>query len=204
MSRPRIAATVGLIATLLAACNMPGLAISPTPPIVLTQPPFSVENTPMTEVYNDQRFGMVINYPQGWTVQEIPLTPETFAGQALEFYSWGFDPLTAGEGAPNPDQTRVSMIWLGRPDSLDALAESYLAPIKNPPSGAAPEDLITLLAEDRLTLASGVEAVSVKTHSKFGDTETILVIINGNGLSLFAQGNPAWLGPMVNTIRPAP
>ena len=140
--------------------------------------------------YRDSRLGITFDYPSGWHLQDAPAEP--------------VDVLLSYEPASSPhklewDATTVSIGVRAAPAELTS--DSLDTWVENTKQEAIAAQL-TVFAEERLTLATGLLAARITVVSGSGGmVEYVLVALDGHPFEIVVQGNFALARAVLDTLR---
>lgn len=143
-------------------------------------------STPSITTYRDTSVGFELDYPAGWVVDSTGISN----GVIL----WSTKP--EGPGSDGVPANVVKMDVVTMPDvslTLDELVAQQKAEVANVNG--------SILAEERLTLASGLEAVRLHTSS-LGEAISLLAIINGHPVYVTGFGDISRFDEIARTLRP--
>jgi hypothetical protein len=199
---------LGLIAVLLAglslfACSTSLVPASPTPTPTAPLPtsPGQTSNkddlptatvSSTADTYLASQLGIAVEHPIGWYVQDAPAEP---VDVLLTSYDPA-DPPHKLEWGPTTVSIGIRAIPTEEaPDSLETWMESA--------KQEALAEMLSVFAEERLTLATGYAAAHITLVSGSGGIiERVLVDMDGRYLDIIVQGNFALAIMVLDTLRP--
>lgn len=142
--------------------------------------------TPGITTYRDTVVGFELDYPTGWVADTTGISN----GVIL----WSIKPEGPGSDGVPADVVKLDVMM--RPDvtlTLDDLVAQQKAEVANVNG--------SILAEERLTLASGLEAVRLHV-SALGEVISLLTIINGHPVYVTGFGDLSRFDAVARTLRP--
>jgi len=189
-----------LMGLLLAGCGPLGVeneTPSAAPPVITpTNSPTSVPTSAPTgaastsvptdvQTYRDEAVGFELDYPTDWVADTTGISD----GVIL----WSRKPEGPGTDGVPADVTKIDVISpLNAPATLEALVTQQKQSLANANG--------TLLSEERLQLASGLEAVRMHISS-FGESIVLLTIINGRPVILAGYGDLSRFDAVARSVR---
>ncbi len=164
----------------------------PTSTAVPTETPVP---TPLFEAitYRDEAAGFAFDYPDGWTLDGGESQPR---GSYVQFYSWDWQPGEPIDPMPvgGTVLTVTNQLWDPKND-----LEAFI----NQRKMAWDASGISILSEDRLTLADGRPAAQFIVQGIDGAQAFFLLTTNGeNYLILSGSGDLELLAAIAHTLRP--
>ena len=193
-----------------------GVIVSPTPepadtPTLTVRPTATPIQTPTQPVqtydrlgitvttYRDRYAGFTLEYPEGW-VTDLPdeSIKAVYSAYPAVFFSQAPAAERREPGA-DPDIAMITVVVFNRePHTFDEAVADFKDLMAN--SNATTR---TILAEDPLTLPSGLPAYSWLTEEESdGKSEVILTVINGYRVLLEGKGDLSLFRLLANTLRP--
>ena len=196
---------------LLATCSAPGTTpapvetempalLVPSPQATNTRPaPAPTETAPSpklpaasfeSETYINEEAGFALDYPAGWTVNEIVIGPR---GTQVQFLS---SPEIAELAALPEGETRVNATiyqW----DPKNDLA-AYVAKWKT----AWESSGFTILEEEQLVLEQGLPAVKITVQTTEANVVFLVTALEDQYLVLSGEGNMDLVQEIVQRLRP--
>jgi hypothetical protein len=152
----------------------------------------SVTSSSRINTYRGDMLGITFDYPSGWYLQDIPEEP-------FELLLTSYDP-TSPPHKLEWDEDTVSLRIRLLPISL--FSDSLDVWIENTRKALA-ESHLSIFAEERLTLATGLHAARITVVSGSGGTlDDFLILINGDDYEIVVEGNFALAKTVLDTLKP--
>jgi hypothetical protein len=173
---------IGLEETATPAGPQPTIAPTATPPA--TSVPTATPAA--TQTYRNDAVGFELDYPAEWVVDT--------AGISNGVILWSKQPEGPGNDGAPADVVKIDVMAL--PDvtlRLDELAAQQKAEVANVNG--------SILAEERITLASGLEVVRLHVSS-LGEAVSLLAVINGHPVYVTGFGDLSRFDDVARTLRP--
>jgi hypothetical protein len=204
----RIIALMGLVfvlTSLVISCKPGGTDISQSEtaivstvaPIETLAPPPAATLTPVPIVttssttYRDSRLGIAFDYPSGWHLQDAPAGP-------VDVLLTSYEPASP----PHKLEWNATTVSIGiRSVPTELTSNSLDTWVENTKQEAIAAHL-TIFAEERLTLATGLPAAHITVVSGSGGmVEYVLVMLDGHPFEIVVQGNFALAKAVLDTLR---
>lgn len=148
--------------------------------------------------YLDRYAGFTLDYPESWVI-DLPdeSIKAVYSAYPAVFFSQA---LTAERREPgaDPDVAMITVVVFNRePHTFDEAVTDFKELMVNN------DTTRTILAEEPLTLSSGLPAYSWLTEKEpDGKSEVILTVINGYRVLLEGKGDLSLFRVLANTLRP--
>ena len=143
---------------------------------------FEAANVGQTQTYRNTTTGFELDVPADWVIEETtPPSGPVVLDTVAYLYSKPPAPQPGGEGPFDGLKIDVVVMYDVSGKALDQLVAEYRANVTSESNGQ-------ILAEQRQTLASGVEVVRLHTVSTFGEGAVLMAVVNGRALILGGSG----------------
>lgn len=157
-----------------------------------TATPFATTN--LNATYLDEFAGISLDYPSDWEVLEPSEEQKASASTyATTFQSWASGP--GGGGGIPEGGTKFDL--LVQSNSANTLEEALNWRRTQIEAGAE----TTILAEESVTLASGLHGVRIRTESVFGEASEVISVANGHVILFSGIGDEALLNQILQSLR---
>lgn len=158
---------------------------------------FEAANVGQTQTYRNTTIGFELDVPADWVIEETtPPSGPVVLDTVAYLYSRPPAPQPGGEGPFDGLKIDVVVMHDVSSKTLEQLVAEYKANVTSESNGQ-------ILAEQRQTLANGLEAVRLHTTSTFGEGAVLMAMVNGRALILGGSGTDlSRFDEVALTLRP--
>lgn len=147
--------------------------------------------------YVDETAGVALLYPSGWSVLDIDrAAKEESIAYAVTFLSW--EPEEGGQGGIPEGATKFDLVVIA--DTTATSLEEAIAERREQMASMEPPE--TILAEERVRLGSGLEAVRWLVESRDEQAVVYLTFVGGQMIMISGLGDFAIIDAIGQTLEP--